>query len=422
VRKQVLENGETRVARDFLGGQWYISGYTPIFDVQGQGVGMLHTAFLEAPFRHAHYWSAALLLLGLLALFSLSTWIAFRGAKRILKPIEQMMAVVRATRAGLDQRIGEIDSQDELRDLARQFDAMLDLLQERNREIRRAADELEAKVVERTRELASKNVDLKATVELLHQTQRQLILAEKLAAVGELAAGVAHEIHNPAAVIVGNLDILANELGPHAGPVQAEIDLIVQQVERIRHIVNRLLQLARPARMANDIQEVDVNLLVENTLAMVRHVIKSKSITIRQQFDASHSIRIDPYDLEEALINLVINASHAVSAGGVVELTTADWGHWGVVICVRDNGVGIAPESLNRVFDPYFTTDPQRRTGLGLSVSYGLIRHFGGNITVESVPGRGSAFYLWLLRQPVPDAQDEHLITKPTRIETAHEA
>jgi two-component system NtrC family sensor kinase len=297
-------------------------------------------------------------------LFSLSTWIAFRGAKRILKPIEQMMAVVRATHAGLEQRIGEIDSQDELRVLAREFDAMLDLLQQRNHEIRRAADELEAKVVERTRELASKNVDLKATVELLHQTQHQLVQAGKLAAVGELAAGVAHEIHNPAAVIVGNLDILAKELGPHAGPVQAEFDLIMQQVERIRHIVNRLLQLARPSRMASDIQEVDVNLLVENTLAMVRHVIKSKSISIRQQFDAKHPIRIDPYDLEEVLINLVINAMHAVSTGGVVELTTADWGHWGVVIGVRDNGVGIAPESLNRVFDPFFTTDPQRRTGL----------------------------------------------------------
>jgi two-component system NtrC family sensor kinase len=422
MRKKVLENGETWVTRDRLGGQWYISGYTPIYDVQGQGIGVLHTAFLEAPFRHAYYWSAALLLLILLGLFGLSTWIAFRGAKRILKPVGQMMAVVRATQAGLEQRIGEIDSQDELRELARQFDATLDLLQQRNREIRHAADELEAKVEERTRELESRNADLKATVELLHQTQQQLVLAEKLAAVGELAAGVAHEIHNPTAVIVGNLDILASELGARAAPVQAEIDLIMQQTERIRHIVNRLLKLARPSRMAGEIREVDVNRLVENTLAVVRHVIKEKPVAIRTRLDAGRLIHIDPYDLEEVLINLVINASHAVSAGGIVELSTADWGRWGVVIRVRDDGVGIAPEALGRIFDPFFTTDPQSRTGLGLSVSYGLIRRFGGNITVESVPGRGSTFYVWLLRRPAPEAQKAPLNTKAAKIVTADEA
>jgi len=317
-----------------------------------------------------------------------------------------MMSVVRATQAGLEQRIGQIDSQDELRELARQFDAMLDQLQQRNREIQHAADELEIKVAKRTRELASKNADLNLTVELLHQTQQQLVLAEKLAAVGELAAGVAHEIHNPTAVIVGNLDILAKELGEQARPVQMEIDLILQQVDRIRHIVNRLSQLARPTRMATNLQEVDVNQLVENTLAIVRHVIKNKEITIRRQLNCKRPVLIDPYDLEEVLVNLVINATHATGSSGVVEITTKDWAEKGVVICVRDNGKGIAPEALNRIFDPFFTTDPQRRTGLGLSVSYGLIRHFGGNITVESILGRGSDFYVWLLCQPNLEEQD----------------
>jgi two-component system NtrC family sensor kinase len=409
VRKQVLENGEMWATRDYLADQWYISGYAPLFDVQGQAVGVLHTGFLEAPFRRAHYWAAAPLLLILLALFSVSAWIAFHGAKRVFTPIEQMTAVVRATQAGLERRIGEIDSQDEMRELARQFDAMLDLLQQRNREIQRAADELEAKVEERTRELASRNADLKATVDLLHKTRQQLVLAEKLAAVGELAAGIAHEIHNPTAVILGNLDILAHELGPGVEPVKAEVDLIMQQVERIRHIVNRLLQLARPSRAASDVEEVDVNRLVENTLPLVRHVVKEKSITIRRQLAATHTIRIDPYDLEEVLINLIINASHAVSAGGMVELSTGNWGHWGVVVSVRDNGVGIAPEALHRVFDPFFTTDPQRRTGLGLSVSYGLMRRYGGYITVESEPGQGSVFHVWLLWQPVIETQNERL-------------
>jgi len=93
-----------------------------------------------------------------------------------------------------------------------------------------------------------------------------------------------------------------------------------------------------------------------------------------------------------------------------------------VVICVRDDGVGIAPETLSRIFDPFFTTDPQSRTGLGLSVSYGLIRRFGGNITVESVPGRGSTFYVWLLREPDAEIPDQPLTTDPDRIKTVHEA
>jgi two-component system NtrC family sensor kinase len=157
------------------------------------------------------------------------------------------------------------------------------------------------------------------------------------------------------------------------------------------------------------VEEVDVNRLVENTLPLVRHVVKERSITIRRQLAATRTVRIDPYDLEEVLINLIINASHAVPAGGMVELTTGNWAHRGVVISVRDNGVGIAPEALHRVFDAFFTTDPQRRTGLGLSVSYGLIRRYGGNITVESEPGQGSVFHVWLLWQPVFEAQNERL-------------
>lgn len=407
VRVKVLENGKTWVTREFLGGRWYISGYAPLFDVQDQGVGVLQTGFLEAPFRDAYYWSAALLLLILLALFSVSAWIAFRGARRILRPIEQMTTVVRATQVGLEQRIGEIDSQDELRELARQFDAMLDLLQQRNREIQRAADELERKVEERTRELGSKNADLEATVDLLHKTRQQLVMSEKLAAVGELAAGVAHDIHNPTAVILGNLDIMAAELGPAAEPVKTEIELIMQQVERIRHIVNRLLQFARPAQESGDIEEVDVNQVVKNIFPLVRHMVEERSIAVRQHLAACRTIHINSYDLEAVLINLTINASHAVSTGGIIELTTANWGQWGVVINVRDNGSGIAPDTLQRIFDPFFTTDPQRCTGLGLSISYGLVRRYGGNITVESEPGQGSVFHVWLLGQPAFKAEHE---------------
>jgi two-component system, NtrC family, sensor kinase len=100
------------------------------------------------------------------------------------------------------------------------------------------------------------------------------------------------------------------------------------------------------------------------------------------------------------LINLLLNAARASSPGGVIEVSTADWERSGVIVSVRDYGTGIAPDKISRVFDPFFTTDTHRGTGLGLSVSYGLVRRYGGDITVESELGKGSTFHVWLLAEP----------------------
>ncbi len=399
LRNNVLGQGQLTLRRDAVGEEWYISAYAPLFDADGQAVGMLYAGLLEAPFRHAYYRAAALLLLIFLVLIGVAGWIAARGARSVFAPIERITAVVRATQAGIDRRIGKIDCQDEVRELATQFDAMLDLLGQHNRAIQKAAEQLEAKVEERTRELEAKNADLEATVDLLHKTRRQLVMTEKLAALGELAAGIAHEINNPTAVVLGNLDILAAELGSAADPVRAEINLIAEQVERIRHIVNRLLQFARPVP-ANGVTDVDVNKAVESALPLVRHIIDKKSIVLHKRLNARRTVCANQFELEEVLVNLVINAARAVGERGTIEVATADWDQRGAVLSVRDNGVGIAPDKLKRIFDPFFTTDPKHSTGLGLSVSYGLVRRYGGNITVKSELGTGSVFHVWMLSQP----------------------
>jgi two-component system NtrC family sensor kinase len=125
---------------------------------------------------------------------------------------------------------------------------------------------LEVKVAERTRELREKNERLEKTIALLRQTRRRLVTAEKLAAVGELTAGIAHEINNPIAVMLGNMDVLIDELGEHARPLKTEIDLIIEQIYRIRAIVDKLLQYSRPSEYAGYVEEVDVNRLIEDTL------------------------------------------------------------------------------------------------------------------------------------------------------------
>jgi len=179
--------------------------------------------------------------------------------------------------------------------------------------------------------------------------------------------------------------------------------MIIQQCERIRYIVDSLLQFARPNPPEDeiDVEDVDVNRAVEDTLPLVRHALQKVPVKVNKRLRASRNVRIRRYELQEVLINLLLNAARASSANSTIEITTADWNTRGVVISVRDSGVGIAPANLGRVFDPFFTTDANRGTGLGLSVSYGLIRRYGGEITVDSELGRGSVFHIWLLQHPV---------------------
>ncbi len=411
VRTLVLEQGEPWIDRAFVVNDWYISGYAPILDASGQRVGMLYAGFLEAPFRNslarAIQWVSVIFLIVVV----MSAVLAIQGAKSIFGPIERMSRVVRATRAGKDVRIGDVSSEDEIGELARGFDAMLDRLQQRNRQIRKAADQLEVKVEQRTRELRQKNLDLQRTVELLRATRQQLAMAEKLAALGELTAGVAHEINNPTAVILGNIDVLVAELGDAVAPVSEEVDLIIAQVYRIREIINNLLQYSRPAEYVGYLSEVAPGELIEETLALVNHALRQASIEVRKHIGTDALVSINRQELQQVLVNLVVNACHAAPPeGGVITIEVNDWDDKGVVIAIRDNGSGIDRAAQSKLFDPFYSTKPEGEgTGLGLSISYGLIRRYGGNITVSSRLGEGAEFRVWLLREP-SIAEDEETI------------
>ena len=394
------QRGDITVGSEQLGGEPYVSAYGTLYDVDGQPIGLLQVGMREDAFRAGYYRSAILLLTLFLIATVVAAWIAVRGVRSVFKPIETMAAVVRATQAGEDRRIGPIGARDEIGELARQFDTMLDQLAARNREIQRSATALEMKVAERTRELAQKNAELRQTITLLGKTQQQLVLADKLSALGKMAAGIAHEINNPAAVILGNLDVLAAELGPAARPVAAELELIAQQVERIQHIVTSLLQFARARPGTGPISDISVNQLVQDVLPLVAHVLRAKSIAMHTQLDAKAVVAVNAFDLEQVLINLVVNAANACNGAGVIRVITSDRSDKETVISVYDNGCGIPRNDLKRIFDPFFSSDPRRGAGLGLSVSYGLVQRYGGHITVESTVGTGSAFHVWLQRRP----------------------
>jgi two-component system NtrC family sensor kinase len=409
VSRAVLDRGETWINRAFVVNDWYISAYEPIVDLAGRRVGILYAGYLEAPFRAALWKTLGLVLLLVIGLLALYAVLAIRGAKSIFRPVEKMSQVVRATRSGRTLRVGAVESEDELAELAREFDAMLDRLGQHAAEMQRWAEQLEEKVAERTAELQQRNDELQRTVTVLRETRRKLVTAEKLAALGELTAGVAHEINNPTQVMLGNLDVLVSELGDRLDPVRPEIDLVIEQIYRIQAIVEKLLKYARPGDYAGYLTTVDVNQVVRDIAALTSPMQKQRSFRLRFELQATRSITINEQELQQVLVNLLSNAVHALpQLGGEIVIATGDWEGRGVCITVADNGSGMDEDQCSQIFNPFYSTKRQGEgTGLGLSVSYGLIRRYGGDITVSSRPGAGSRFTVWLHTEPeiVEDAE-----------------
>ena len=424
VRNHVLDQGENWINRAFVVNDWYISGYTPILDVDNKRVGILYAGFLEAPFR-SDLWEAILaLILLLLLLLALSMLLSFYSAKSIFSPLERISSVIGKIRGGEQDRVGAVKSEDEIAELAHEFDSLLDLLQQRNQEVESWAGELESKVERRTDELMRKNYDLSKTIKMLSQTRRKLVVAEKLAALGELTAGVAHEINNPTAVMLGNMDILAAELGDGAKPVQKEIDLIIEQIYRIQEILDNLLRYARPGTFSSQLEKVDVNIVVHQTFQLIEHLRKDKQFELKADYQATQSIEINAHELQQVLVNLIRNAVHAIAEqGGQICVNTRNWKGKGVIIDVKDNGVGIPDDQADKIFNPFFTTKQQadnEGTGLGLTLSYSLMNRYGGNISLKSKQGEGTTFTIWLLQKPKMIEDEQELIDKLFEIEQFH--
>ncbi|MCP5268759.1 MAG: cache domain-containing protein [Zoogloeaceae bacterium] len=398
VREHVLEGGNIWLDTAFVVNDFYVSGYEPVLDSFGQRVGMLYVGFLEAPFRVAKE-NTLKLISAIFAAISLigCAW-SLKWAREIMHPIASMnRTMAHIERGDVGARVGDTGSDDELGRLAIEFDRLLDVLAEKRNELQRWANELDCKVTERTQALETAN-------DHLRQAQRQLVTSEKLAAIGELTAGVAHEINNPIAVMQGNLDVMREILGDNAQPVAQEIRLIDEQVHRIRVIVTKLLQFARPGEFAGYVEEVDVNAVLADCLVLVQHHMGKRNIEVIQHLSATQWAGINRHELQQVLINLIVNAVQAMPEGGSLILTTRDWKDGGdrpgVCISVRDSGAGITTEDMARIFDPFFTTKKNEGTGLGLSISHSLIKRYGGNITVNSEPGQGAEFVVWLLAEP----------------------
>jgi two-component system NtrC family sensor kinase len=294
------------------------------------------------------FWSMAaltsLLILG-------STGLVLVAARVLTDPIEHMIAVIRKVKGGrLDERM-EVGSYDELGELAATFNRMVGIIK-RNKEM-----------------------------------ETTLAQQEKMASLGVLSSGVAHEINNPLGVILGYAGHLESKMDP-ADPNFRYIQDIRKESKRCKGIVQDLLSYARTPRPA--LEQTDINALLEQIADFAANHLDLHRMRVVRDFAAdAPRIPVDPDQMRQVAINLILNAGAAMESGGTITVGTVVCEEGFVDIVIRDEGVGIAPENLEKVFEPFFTTKT-RGTGLGLAITRRIVEQHLGRIMVESELGRGT--------------------------------
>jgi signal transduction histidine kinase len=241
-------------------------------------------------------------------------------------------------------------------------------------------------------------VELRARMEAQRSAENRLVQAAKLAAVGEMAAGIAHELNNPLTSVTGFAELALSDI-PQESETRRDLEIVMREATRARDVVRRLLDFARQSESTR--ARASLNDVVEDVVALSRHLIHTSGVTLKLQLAENLPwILVDVNQMKQVLLNLIHNALQAMPMGGELTISTEtlpragrDW----IRIAVRDTGVGIPKLDQARIFEPFYTTKgDQGGTGLGLSVTYGIITDHGGQIDVESQPGDGSKFSVWL--------------------------
>jgi len=356
VYQVVLQEGRDYVGQAFVVNENYITRYTPVLDHRGKVAGSLYVGARESAFRALlEAFNERVALIGLVSLV-LAGVIALPFSRLVTGPIGRLVEATRRLAAGdMNVRV-EAQGRGELAALAQSFNSM---------------------------------------VETLEVTQQQLLHKEKLASMGQLSAGVAHELNNPLGTILLFSDLLHKEMAED-DPRRADLRRIIDETRRCKIIVADLLNFARQQEVLA--QETDLNRLLEQALEAVQHQPTFGGVHIvRQLAGELPLLEADPAQLQQVFVNLLNNAAEAMPDGGTITVTTRPGEDASLQACIADTGCGIPRENLGRMFTPFFTTKaPGGGMGLGLSIVYGIIKMHRGQITVESEVGRGTTFTVTL--------------------------
>ncbi|MFH1287399.1 MAG: ATP-binding protein [bacterium] len=296
----------------------------------------------------------------------------------------------------LSQRV-ELTSNDEIGELIKSFNKMAEALEKSRRQLQDYADNLENKVKERTHELEKAYKDLK-------DTQLQLIQSGKLAAIGQLAAGVSHELNNPLGGIMGYSQLILEKMKIKDGCKNLALEdsqsiftyagYIEKESKKCKDIVANLLEFSRKSK-DTEFDYLDINRVLEDTLLFTKNQLEINKVKIDKKLAQDiPNILGNAHQIQQVLTNLIVNAQQAMKQGGTLTITTKLLSK-SVEISFADTGEGISEENMGKLFTPFFTTkEIGKGTGLGLSVSYGIIKNHKGEIKVESKVGKGSIFYV----------------------------
>jgi signal transduction histidine kinase len=313
-------------------------------------------------------------------------------AQHVARPILQLRSMSQAVAGGDLDRSSGLKRTDEIGELADAFDIMTLRLRERTEEAARLYEE----AIQRAKELEEMNARLQAT-------QAQLIQSEKLASVGQLTAGIVHDVKNPLAVIKGLAEELSDEGNLDEFTVEG-LETIRDSASKANTIVTDLLKFARQS--TPEMQTRDMRATLESVFRLTEYLVRKGNVTLVPDLPlTSVMATYDPQQIEQVLINLVTNAVQAMPDGGTLDVSLKEHED-NLAITMRDSGVGIPEENVVRIFDPFFTTKPEGEgTGLGLSVSHGIVSRHRGRIDVESEVGIGTTFTVTLPLQA--DSLDE---------------
>jgi len=364
VYERVLEKGLPWIDRAFVVNNWYIAAYEPIKDINEKIIGVLYVGVLEEKFMDMRNRAIVIFLGIMLAGMVMALVISSFLAKGVSQPIKHLIfASGQWAKGDLDYKI-KTTRKDEIAKLAETFNSMASSLKERDDKLK-------------------------------EYTSQQIMKSERLATLGQLAAGVAHEINNPLGGILMYTHLALEDL-EEKDVLRTNLEKAVTEATRCKDIVKGLLDFARQTEPK--IEQSDVNKILEQTLDLVKNQVLFQNVKITCNFSSLPMILIDAGQMQQVFTNIVLNAAEAMEGKGKLTVTTKTSSDKEYVeVNFTDTGCGISPEDREKVFDPFFTTkEVGHGTGLGLAVSHGIIARHKGTIEVESEMGKGTSFIIRL--------------------------